>query len=105
MKRPLILVAGVVLAPVSSAQKSTNAPRLAKVPAHTAPPASGYTYTTPTILSQDGTNLVVDVGGEQSWDGLNDASNTVLSIPIPAGSNMTGIGWDVNLATVGASWL
>jgi len=106
MKRPLILVAGVALAVVASAQKSSNRPQLAKVSGQTAPaPQSGYNYVTPTVLSQDGTNLVVDVGGEQSWDTLADPSNTVLTIPLGAGASMTGIGWDVNLATVGASWL
>lgn len=63
----------------------------------------------PTIISQTqnlgSTTLVLDINGEQSWDSLDAAANTVLAVPLGAGASMTGIGWDVNVTTVGGSWL
>lgn len=110
MRRPMILAAGLVLATISGAQqKSANAVLLRKDAGQSAPPASSLVYKTPTIISQNSTasstTLVLDIAGEQSWDILNDPSNTVLVVPLGAGASMTGIGWDVNLTTVGGSWL
>ena len=51
------------------------------------------------------TDTVVDIAGEQSWDLLGDSSNTVLSIDLGAGTEVTGLGWDVTCTTVGGSWL
>lgn len=41
----------------------------------------------------------------ESWDIQGSALNTVLSVNIGAGNTITGIGWDVDITTVGASWL
>jgi hypothetical protein len=108
MRRTMLLAAGLALATVTAAQKGAPSQLLARTA--TGPEATGAFRTiTPTIVSQTqnlgATTLVLDISGEQSWDALNDASNTVLLIPLGAGASMTGIGWDVNLATVGASWL
>jgi hypothetical protein len=105
----MIFAACLGLASVAAAQKQANNNPLLSVSA-SGPEATGSFRTiTPTIVSTShlhgGTQIVLDISGEQSWDPLNDASNTVLLVPIPAGAFMTGIGWDVNLATVGASWL
>ncbi|MCA9296841.1 MAG: hypothetical protein KC983_09990 [Phycisphaerales bacterium] len=48
--------------------------------------------------------IAIDVTGWQTWGGQGAASNTTASINIGAGSVITGIGWDVTIATVGASW-
>lgn len=41
----------------------------------------------------------------ESWDALGSPNNSVLSLNIGAGNTITGIGWDVEVETVGASWL
>jgi hypothetical protein len=51
------------------------------------------------------TILTIDISGVESWDPLDDPSNTVLTECLGNGAQMTGIGWDVTLTTVGASWL
>lgn len=40
-----------------------------------------------------------------SWDGLDDADNIVIDLNIGAGNTLTGVGWDIGIATIGASWL
>jgi hypothetical protein len=47
----------------------------------------------------------VDISGVESWDLLDDPDNTILTEALGAGATMTGVGWDVTLTTVGASWL
>lgn len=47
----------------------------------------------------------LDVTGIQSWDGIDDADNIVMDLDIGAGNELEGASWDVNIATVGASWL
>ncbi|MBO6512506.1 MAG: PEP-CTERM sorting domain-containing protein [Phycisphaerales bacterium] len=49
--------------------------------------------------------LTIDISGVNSWDLQLDADNEVLMQSVLANANIVGIGWDVNLATVGASWL
>ena len=46
----------------------------------------------------------IDIGGVESFDGQDDAGNTVLTFNLGAGSSVTGIGWDAMLTPVGASW-
>jgi hypothetical protein len=108
MRRISIVVACLGLATVTAAQKGAPAQLLAG--SGTGPQAVGsFNQIQPPIISQNQnlgtTTLVLDISGEQSWDSLNDPSNTVLLVPLGAGASMTGIGWDVNLATIGASWL
>lgn len=108
MRRVMIFAACLGLASVAAAQKSTQGQLLSS--SASGQPASGQLRTiTPTVVSQTqnlgSTTLVLDISGEDSWDALNDVSNTVLVVPLGAGAFMTGIGWDVNLTTVGGSWL
>jgi exosortase sorting signal-containing protein len=108
MRRSMLLAASLALASVTAAQKGAAGPLMTRTA--TGPEATGSFHTiTPTIVSQTqnlgSTTLVLDISGEDSWDALNDPSNTLLLIPLGNGSSMTGIGWDVNLATIGDSWL
>ena len=43
--------------------------------------------------------------GIDSWDSLDDADNIVIDLDIGAGNVLTGVGWDIGIATVGGSWL
>jgi len=43
--------------------------------------------------------------GRASWDGEDDPDNTIIDLDIGAGNTLTGVGWDIGVATVGASWL
>lgn len=57
-------------------------------------------------------DILSSVAGSNSWDLVSDGSNEILLVDVatlagqPAGTPMvmTGIGWNVSLATVGASW-
>jgi hypothetical protein len=108
----LIVAALLGLATASEAQKGTNLSpaEMVKTVSYGAVAESGNAkHIIPMVLSQthaDGaTTIVVDISGEQSWDPLGDPNNTVLNVAIPSGAAMTGIGWDVNISTVGGSWL
>ena len=67
----------------------------------------------PTQTSRAGETRTVALNQVASWDGLGDPDNVVLSIDMAAlfglasGSaiDLNGIGWDVTVSTVGASWL
>lgn len=108
MRRVMIFAACLGLASVAAAQKTTQGQLLSQS-------ASGQPATTqlrrvvPTVISETqnlgSTTLMLDISGEDSWDPLNDADNTVLVVPLGTGASMTGIGWDVNLTTIGGSWL
>lgn len=107
MRRTMLLAAGLALASLTAAQKGAPGQLLAR--SSSGPEATGAFRTiTPPIISQTqnlgSTTIVLDISGEDSWDALNDPSNTVLLVPIPAGAAMSGIGWDVNLTTLGGSW-
>lgn len=63
-------------------------------------------------ITADGGDLVAErvvtpvvVGGNDSWDTFLDASNDVFSVALAPNAHVTGIGYDVTIATVGASWL
>jgi hypothetical protein len=107
MKKPLILVAGLALATISGAQK--GAPSILLETSVSGPVATTTNSVPATIISQTesagATTLVVDISGTDSWDALNDPSNTTLLVPLGAGASMTGIGWDTTLTTFGGSWL
>ncbi len=47
----------------------------------------------------------LDMTGIQSWDLLDDPDNIIIDLNIGAGNTMTGVSFDVGIATVGASWL
>lgn len=48
--------------------------------------------------------LTVDVSGINFNDAAGSALNETLSIALGLGAEVTGIGWDVNLTSIGASW-
>lgn len=67
----------------------------------------------PTQSSRAGETRTVTLSQVASWDGLGDPDNVVMSIDMAAlfglssGSaiDLNGIGWDITVSTVGASWL
>ena len=107
MKKTLITAACIALASVASAQKGTGGSGaiLEVGDGNAASGGIGATVVGSDYNPTNGTtDLVVDISGTESWDGALDPSNTILNVGIP-GSAVTGIGWDVTVATVGASWL
>lgn len=106
MNRLLAITAGIGLATVAGAQgKAVSSSTLLQA---TSADSRGDINHTPALnqsSSRAATTVVLDISGEQSWDAVYDSSNTILYVPIPTGKQMTGIGWDVTLATVGGSWL
>lgn len=48
--------------------------------------------------------ITVDISGSQFWDTQGSAFNEILSIYLEPNFFVTGIGWDLTLTTVGASW-
>lgn len=60
-------------------------------------------------LQADVFEVTVDISGINSWDADGSANNESLlaDLGMPGFDNYTvlGVGWDVNLETVGASWL
>jgi MYXO-CTERM domain-containing protein len=48
--------------------------------------------------------ITVDVSGINFNDAPGSALNEMLSVALGLGAEVTGIGWDVNLTTVGGSW-
>lgn len=110
MRRVTFLAACLGLASVAAAQKSAGGQLLAGSASGQQASGAFTRVITPTIVSNTqnlggSATLVVDISGEDSWDLLNDPSNTVLVVPLGVGASMTDIGWDVNLSTVGGSWL
>jgi hypothetical protein len=59
----------------------------------------------PAPLPQGIAPACVDFTGLESWDGIDDADNTIIDINIGAGNQLLGVAWDIGIATVGASWL
>jgi len=111
MRRPLIIAACIGLAAVTGAQQKGDAmPLLSSTPGQQVNASNGpFNVVQAHIVQQSRqggvSQLVLDISGEQSWDLLDDPSNTVIAVPLGAGAIMTGIGWDTNLTTVGGSWL
>ncbi|HEX6883086.1 MAG TPA: hypothetical protein VF530_06870 [Planctomycetota bacterium] len=111
MRRVTFLAACLGLASVAAAQKGATNHQLLEGSSSGQPASGPFTRViTPTIVSNTqnlggSATLVLDISGEDSWDLLNDPSNTVLVVPLGVGAMMTDIGWDVNLATIGGSWL
>jgi len=104
----MILAACAALAAVAAARKGAPSQLMAATADGPESPASPRFVPASIINTSQNlgtTTLVLDIAGEDSWDSLNDASNTILVVPLGAGASMTGIGWDVNLSTVGGSWL
>ena len=60
-------------------------------------------YTVDNAGSPSG-SMVIDISGYNSWDEQGNALNEILSVFVGVGAEITGIGWDVNLTSAGASW-
>ncbi len=50
------------------------------------------------------TTITVDVSGITFNDALGSPLNETLGVALAVGAEVTGIGWDVNLSSIGASW-
>lgn len=48
--------------------------------------------------------LTIDISGIQHNDAQGSLANTVLQVALAAGAEVTGLGWDVTLTTIGNSW-
>lgn len=48
--------------------------------------------------------MTFDISGFQSNDAQGSALNQHLIVALGAGAEVTGIGWDVNLTSIGGSW-
>ena len=48
---------------------------------------------------------VVDVSNTASWDLFGDPDNVVVLVQMQPNALVTGVGWDVIISTIGASWL
>lgn len=48
--------------------------------------------------------ITVDISGSQFWDTQGSAFNEILQIDLGPNFFVKGIGWDLTLSTVGASW-
>ena len=74
-----------------------------------------YSNHTAGQLPQTGTltsgTFDVNLSDVESWDAQGSANNVVMLVDVNAAlggvgaASMTGIGWDVTISTVGASWL
>jgi len=60
-------------------------------------------YTVDTAGVATGT-MVLDVSGMQFNDAAGSPLNQIMSVLIGVGAEVTGIAWDVNLTSIGASW-
>lgn len=49
--------------------------------------------------------LDIDLVNAESRDGFGNPVNQVFTFDLGAGAHVTGLGWDVTIQTVGASWL
>ena len=62
---------------------------------------AGYTVDTagtPTVT------MTIDISGITNFDAQGSALNTIMTLALGAGAEVTGIGYDVTLTTFGASW-
>jgi len=66
--------------------------------------ASGLTQNTSNTAGMPTATITVDVSGFNFNDAQGSALNETLSIALGLGAEVTGIGWDVTLTTIGASW-
>jgi hypothetical protein len=47
----------------------------------------------------------IDLAGVESWDAFGTPNNEIINQILGSGAIMTGIGWNLTIATVGGSWL
>jgi uncharacterized protein (TIGR03382 family) len=66
--------------------------------------ATGLTDYTVDNAGVGSATITVDVSGFQFNDALGSPLNETLSVALGLGAEVTGIGWDVTLTSIGASW-
>lgn len=66
--------------------------------------ASGLTDYSVSNAGAATATLTIDVSGAQFNDAQGSALNQMMSIALANGAVVTGIGWDVTLTSIGASW-
>ncbi len=49
--------------------------------------------------------MTIDLSGVNNWDLQGGALNETISAMVAADAHIIGLGWDVNIASFGASWL
>ncbi len=96
--RAVALAACVVLSAPALAQNKDGVTFEALSGVNTGP-------STRVTLTSFSTDLVVDVTGIQSWDGIGAAGNTRLVLDATPGALVDQIAWNVNLTATGASFL
>jgi hypothetical protein len=47
----------------------------------------------------------VNLNNAESWDAQGSPLNTIITVNVGVGNQVTGLGWDLDIETVGASWL
>ncbi len=105
MRKLIVVVAVLGMVPVANAGVVSDTGAVYDVKTVT---EGGGVILTTGVRSME---IPVDISGAESWDPVGSANNQVMLIDIGTLSGygndavMDGIGWDVNLATVGGSWL
>lgn len=56
-------------------------------------------------LSANAATMTLDLSGAASWDSYSSPNNNVFFMDIGVGSVVTGVEWNLNIETVGGSWL
>lgn len=80
----------------------------AALPAHAAGnfrAVSGASLMGPSAADLVASDLVVNLTGIQSFDGIDEPVNTILTVNALPGGTVDAISWNVSLATIGASYL
>jgi hypothetical protein len=50
-------------------------------------------------------SMTIDMSGINSWGFQGDAQNEFVDVFLGAGATVTNIAWDLNVTTIGVSWL
>lgn len=105
MKKLLFLAALASLASVGTSQKTAfSGPNLQQVTGGTPTGVVVPATILDTRGAEAGTEVDIDLSGVEHWDPELDPDNTILSVAVPAGAMMNGVGWDTIYTSVGASW-
>lgn len=70
--------------------------------------ATMFALATSTTQAVDGETYEIDLSGWQTWGGIGSPNNTTLALDLSAtwGNEffVTGVGWDLTIASIGPSW-
>ena len=57
-------------------------------------------------LASSPSTIIIDLSGVESWDLEGDTlSNYFEMFALPPGAQIIGVGWEISIETIGASWL